>query len=227
MNQWFPRLCDIKKENSPGTTQKILQVRETIFVVILGIIAVASIVGCIFGKMTLSYMITLTAMPMAVLLAGLFLWKQRLYVRLRYYLGCLMMGAFWGIVATLVYDAFKPAAKAVFGYSFDPYRAMPVFGRLVTGLPSSHSMAVIVGWMYHFWIGAIGGMLFALFRPRGGALAGLLWAWILQAIRMVLYPGLLRASLQDPEFVAIAIVGFGLWGVVLGAGLKLWRWQYA
>jgi len=227
MNQWFFRFRITEKKNRPVVTQKILNVREAIFVLVMGIIAIGSILGYMFDKMTLSYMITLTAMPIAVLLVGFFLWKQRLYVRLRYYLGCLMMGAFWGIVATLVYDAYKPAAKVVFGYSFDPYRAMPVFGRLVTGLPSSHSLAVIAGWMYHFWIGAMGGMFFALFRPRGGAIAGLLWAWILQAIRMALYPGLLRASLQDPEFVAIAIVGFGLWGVVLGAGLKLWRWHYA
>ena len=65
-------------------------------------------------------------------------------------------------------------------------------------------------------------MMFALLRPRGGAVLGLVWALLLQGLMMVVYPSFLQARLEDPGFLWSGIVGHAFWGVVLGLGLRRW-----
>ena len=134
---------------------------------------------------------------------------------------------FWGLVATLVYDLYRLLIKLLLALPFDPYRVQPVFGHIITGLPASHSLALFLGWGYHLWMGILLGMMFALVRPRGGALAGLVFVMMIQVVRLAAYPSVLQASWEDQEFVANGIIGMGLWGVVLGTGLRTWRWRDA
>jgi hypothetical protein len=158
-------------------------------------------------------------LPTAALLAGLALLRRGRYRQLRRLADLLLRGGAWGLAATLLYDAVRPAIRLVFGYAYDPYRAMPIFGQLITGQTDT-PLALAAGWIYHFWNGISFGMIFALLRPRGGALAGLAWGVGLQVLMMITYPTLLRIRLEDPGFLVSGLVGHGVWGLALGAGLR-------
>ena len=115
-----------------------------------------------------------------------------------------------------------PALVALFQFSYDQFKAISVFGVLITGQPASTLQAQTAGWGYHFWNGASFGVMYALLRPQGGVATGLLWALGLQLLILWTYPSLLQVRLDNPGFLVTSMVGHGLWGVVLGAGLARW-----
>jgi hypothetical protein len=146
--------------------------------------------------------------------------RRRLYARLHHFAQVLMLGAVSGLLATVVYDAVRPLLKWMFHFAYSPYRAMPIFGMLITGRPESDPLAIALGWVYHFWNGISFGIMFALLWPKGGAIAGLVWGLGLQCLMMVAYPHLLAIRLADPGFLAMGLVGHSLWGVVLGESIR-------
>ncbi|MBI4318815.1 MAG: hypothetical protein HY675_10015 [Chloroflexi bacterium] len=180
----------------------------------------AAVLAHTFGPVPMSFTAPFVVMPTASVLVILALLRTRRYQRLHLFAGRLLMGGAWGLAATLAYDAIRPLLKLIFGFTFDPFRAMPIFGQLITGLPATDPASLAAGWAYHFWNGISFGMMFALVRPRGGPIAGFVWAMILQGLMMAAYPTFLQARLDDPGFLATGIVGHGLWGIVLGAGLR-------
>jgi FtsH-binding integral membrane protein len=204
-----------------------LQLQERLFAAALGVLAMAAAAGYAWGVMPLAYTVSVGAMPLGLLLAGVILWRRGLKHHLHRYGGLLRLGALWGLVATLAYDLYRPAVKLIFNLPFDPFRVQPIFGHILTGLSPSHPLALILGWGYHLWMGLLLGMIFALLRPRGGALAGLGFIMAIQVLRLAAYPSVLQASWEDPEFLANGVMGMGLWGLVLGAGLRRWGWRYA
>jgi len=172
-------------------------------------------------------MVSVGAMPLGLLLAGVILWRRGLHQNLHRACGTLLMGVFWGLVATFAYDLYRLLVKLILALPFDPYRVQPIFGHIITGLPTSHPLALFLGWGYHLWMGILLGMLFTLMRPRGGALGGLVFITIIQVLRLAAYPSVLQASWEDPEFLANGVIGMGLWGVVVGTGLRYRGWRDA
>jgi hypothetical protein len=59
-------------------------------------------------------------------------------------------------------------------------------------------------------------------RPRGGAIAGLIWGVGLQVFMILVYPSFLDARLDDVGFMVTGLLGHAIWGLVLGASLKRW-----
>jgi hypothetical protein len=161
-------------------------------------------------------------LPGAILLTGLVFASKRRYGELDRFADRAISGAVWGLVATLAYDAIRPLLMWIFRYHFNPYRAIPVFGELITGQPRTAAVAIAVGWIYHFWNGLSFGVMFALIRPRGGPVAGFIWAMGLQGFMMWSYPTLMRIRLDNPGFLMAGLVGHAVWGVVLGTSLRRW-----
>ncbi|WP_027185342.1 hypothetical protein [Desulfovibrio inopinatus] len=192
----------------------------------------AALIMGVAGPMPADYALTLGVMPGAVLLAAtilhfrdsrddvIIMTKRRFWVSL-------VSGLVWGLTASLVYDLYKPLVILILGLQFDPYRAMPHFGHAMTGLPPSSYGSLLAGWFYHYWIGMMLGMIFALMRPQGGIPWAILFVLVLQAVRLAVYPNVLRLSLEDPEFIANGIVGLALWGGILGFGIKRWGTSHA
>jgi hypothetical protein len=156
---------------------------------------------------------------MGLLMAGALLaWRGRAEL-LAPWAQRLLSGLIAGLVATLAYNLYRVGVRLVFDMPFDPFRVQPVFGQIITGLPSTHGIALAAGWGYHLWIGAMLGMVFAALRPAGGLIAGALFAAVIQIGRWAMYPGVFRAGLVDNEFFANGVVGILLWGMVLGFAL--------
>ena len=128
----------------------------------------------------------------------------------------LAMGAAYGFLATVVYDVIRPLLKQVFHFQYPPFRAITVFGSLITGLPMGHPFGLTVGWIYHFWNGISFAMMYVLVRPRGGLVSGWAWGLGLQLLMLWVYPSLLKVRLDDPGFLTMGIVGHSCWGLVLG-----------
>ena len=194
--------------------------REIAFGALLASTSGAAILAHTFGPVPLSFTAPFVVLPAASLLASLMLLRRKLYQRLHLFSSHLMRGAGWGLLATLVYDAIRPLLRMIFGFTFDPYRAIPIFGQFMTGLPPTDSLAIAIGWLYHFWNGISFAMMFALLRPQGGPIAGLIWAMVLQGLMMASYPSLLQIRVEDPGFLTMGLVGHGLWGILVGLGLK-------
>ncbi|MBI2982804.1 MAG: hypothetical protein HYY42_01210 [Chloroflexi bacterium] len=182
----------------------------------------AGLIAATFLAVPLSFSAPFVVLPTAAILAGIAVAGRRDYARLHAFARLIIVGAVAGLLATVVYDVSRPLLRALFGFTFDPFRAIHIFGELITGRPAGDALADAAGWTYHFWNGISFGMMFALIRPKGGALYGLLWAEFLQVLMMAVYPAFLKARLDDLGFLTLGIVGHGLYGVVLGVLVARW-----
>jgi len=181
---------------------------------------IAAALGLASGRTPSEYLISIGALPLGAGIAATILsgrgrgdlisaWAVRLFA-----------GAAAGLAATLTYDGYRVGVRDVLGIAFDPFRVQPVFGQILTGLPTTHPIALTAGWSYHIWTGLILGMIFAALRPRGslisGAAYGAGFAVIVQLGRWLMYPDVLMAGTSDKEFFANGVVGQLVWGAVLG-----------
>jgi hypothetical protein len=199
-----------------------LEPREVLLGVGMAGTSGAAVLAHTFGPVPMSFTVPFVVFPSASLLVGAMLARQRRFARLHRFSELLARGAIVGLAATLLYDAVRPLLVAALGLTFDPFRAIPIFGTLITGLPANDPLALAAGWIYHYWNGISFGMMFALLRPAGGIGWGVAWALTLQVLMMIAYPTLLRARLDDPAFMASGLIGHSLWGMVVGAGIREW-----
>lgn len=202
--------------------QQTLPIRELVVLAACAGLSGAALVTYILWDFSMSWTVGFVALPAsAALVILIFIGKGR-QDRARVFADRLIAGAIFGLIATLAYDAVRPLLVEAFQLDFNPYRAHPIFGSLITGRPKSDGLAQAVGWAYHFWNGVSFGMMFALVRPRGGPVAGLIWAETLQMFMMALYPQFLAIRLDTPGFLLTGLIGHGLYGLVLGATLARW-----
>lgn len=197
-------------------------VRVIVAGVVLAGLSGAAVLAETFTPVPMRVSVPLLVLPGALLLTGMVFASRRRFRELDRFADRAMSGALWGLLATLAYDAIRPPLMWIFRYHFNPYRAMPIFGELITDEPRTAGIAIAVGWIYHFWNGISFGVMLALMRPRGGPIVGLVWAMSLQGFMMWAYPTLMRVRLDNPGFLMAGIVGHAVWGLVLGAGLKRW-----
>lgn len=179
-----------------------------------------AILAYAFAGIPLAFTVTFVALPAALTLGAVVLVRWRMHARIRLLASCLIRGAGWGFAGTLAYDAIRPLIVWTFGFPFSPFAAIPAFGHLMTGRPPDDAIALAAGWIYHFWNGVSFGMMLAIVRPRGGALAGVVWGCGLQLLMNATYPQMLPLRLSTPGFVFTGFVGHGVWGIVLGHGLR-------
>jgi hypothetical protein len=212
--------ANIPTSSGQAEVKEGLTIREIIVGSIMAGTSGAAVLAHTFGPVPMSFTAPFVVLPSIGILLSLMFLHRRLYVGLHRFTERLILGGAWGLIATLCYDAIRPLLKWIFSFHADPYRAMPIFGTLITGLPADDPVSLTVGWLYHFWNGISFGMIFALLRPRGGLVLGFIWAMVLQGLMMWAYPSFLRARIEDPGWLAMSLVGHGIWGIVLGAGLK-------
>jgi len=195
--------------------------RVIFLTVLFATLVIAALVGLSLGRMPLAYTTSLAGFPSGALIAVAIFIGRGNHATLVAWSHRLFAGLVAGLAATAVYDGYRVAIRYVTSLEFDPFRVQPVFGQIITGLPSTHPIALVAGWGYHLWIGILLGMLLSVLRPTGGILAGAIFAGLLQLARWAMYPDVLRAGFSDPEFFANGVLGQLLWGMV--AGFVLYR----
>ena len=203
-----------------GVNDATISRLEIVLGVLLAGTSGAAIIAHVFGPVPMSFTVPFVVLPATAILVSAVLLRRRLYPRFHAFTRVIMVGAKWGFLATLAYDVIRPVLKMILRFSFNPYRAIPIFGQLMTGLPATDPTAIVAGWIYHFWNGISFGVMFAFVRPQGGMAAGVVWAMVLQALMMWVYPQFLQVRLADPGFLMSGLIGHSVWGVVLGAGLR-------
>jgi hypothetical protein len=208
---------------TPGHPQRTgPSTRVVVLGVILAGLSGAALLAETFGPVPMRVSVPLVVLPGTLLLTGMVFAGSHRFPELERFADRVMDGAKWGLVATVAYDVIRPLLMVIFRYHFNPYRAMPVFGSLITDQPKTAAAAITVGWIYHFWNGLSFGVMFALIRPRGGPVAGFIWAMALQGFMMWAYPTLLKLRLDNPGFLMAGLVGHSVWGLTLGASLRRW-----
>ena len=204
----------------PTLDREAVSPRDIVVLVVLAGTSGAAVVAHAFGWMSMRYSSLAVVAPSCVLLVSLVFASRGQGRRVRILADRVLYGALWGLLATFVYDLIRPVIVEVANFHVNPYKAMPIFGHLITGRPATDAWAKTVGWAYHFWNGIGFGIMFALVRPRGRWVAGLIWGLGLQLFMMAVYPEFLQARLDDPGFMITGIIGHAFWGVVLGWGLS-------
>jgi hypothetical protein len=203
-----PQLRNNRTESVP--------ISEILVLVGLGATSGLALAAHILWDLSMTWLAGFVVLPASAFLVILAFLGQGRTDRAKIFSNRIIAGAVFGLMATLVYDISRPLLVEVFQLDFNPYRAHPIFGSLITGRPESDDVAVAVGWAYHFWNGISFGMMLALILPRATWWQGLIWAEALQFFMMMLYPRFLEVRLDDPAFLATGLVGHGLYGIVLG-----------
>lgn len=206
----------------PSTGRPRLRRRDIAVLVILAGTSGAAVIAHAFGPVGMRYSAPFVVLPAAFILVALILYSRGRSGQVAVLSDRLVAGALWGFLATVAYDAIRPIVVWALGFSTDPFKAIPIFGALILDRPAQEGAAIALGWVYHFWNGITFGMMFALVRPRGGWLAGLVWGLSLELFMLAVYPTFIGIRLSDPAFFVTSFVGHATWGLVLGAGLSRW-----
>ena len=201
-----------------------LKPTEILLVLFLLGISGLGVLAQTYGDISMEYTAPFVVFPIGCLVGIALLLRRRLPERLHGYTDALIRGAVWGLLATFAYDAIRPVVVSIFGFDYKPFKAIQIFGELITGRSSGTFVSDSAGWAYHFWNGISFAMMFALLRPRGGIILGFLWGETLQMILSVVYVDLLvNFHPLATGTLVTGVIGHGLWGIVLGGGLKLRR----
>jgi hypothetical protein len=182
----------------------------------------AAIISHAFGPVGMRYAVPAIVLPSMIVLTGVAFLGKRRPDRFAIVTDRVVAGAVWGLLATFAYDAIRPVLVWIFDFTFDPYKAMPIFGSLILDRPTDDLASQLVGWGYHFWNGIGFGIMFALVRPRGPWWQGLIWGVALEGVMIAVYPEFLNAQVDDVGFLTTGFVGHAVWGIVLGWGLRRW-----
>ena len=199
-----------------------LTIREAILAIALASTSGAAILAHTFAALPMAFTVPFIVIPSVFLLLGAMLAGRGRIAQLHLLAALLTVGTAAGTVATVAYDLIRLVLRWALGFSFNPFGAIPIFGQLMTGLSPAHPIALAAGIGYHFWNGISFGMMFALVKPRGGALPGVVWGLGLAALMLVTYTYLLHINPEDPGFLTADFVGHGVWGVVLGVAVRAW-----
>ena len=127
----------------------------------------------------------------------------------------LRVGVIAGLLGTLAYDVSRWTIESSGLASTDSFLALPVFGSGLTGASTTATSALIAGWAFHL-VNGVGFALAYVFVAAGRhPLWGVLYALVLEAFMVTLYPGWLGITL-GAEFLSVSVLGHVAYGGVLG-----------
>jgi len=182
----------------------------------------AAILAHVFLRVPMVFTVPFVVMPTGAIIIVAILMRSRLYGKAHTFASQVTLGGLCGLTGTLFYDVVRPLLTVLIQFHYEPYKAIPIFGSLITHRPPTDGLAITMGWLYHAWNGITFGMMFALFRTRGGVISGIIWGIGLQILMFITYPHLLRIRWNDPAFMTVGLVGHGIWGAVLGYTVTKW-----
>ncbi len=130
-------------------------------------------------------------------------------------------GLFAGLIATACYDASRYVLVTAFESSVWPFAAFPAFGGLLIGPAEPYDARLLAGTVFHILNGVGFSLAYALFVRRPRILTGVIWALVLEALMLTLYPTWLDIKAIG-EFTQMSMLGHVVYGIVLGALSRRW-----
>ena len=125
------------------------------------------------------------------------------------------VGLIAGVAATAAYDLTRYLVIEVFDFTIWPFDTFTLFGRALVGAGYTGWWVTLVGTLYHVANGIGFAIAYTVWFGRKGPLAGIAWAFVLEAFMLTLYPGWLNPSAIG-EFVQMTVVGHVAYGATLG-----------
>lgn len=174
------------------------------------------------GAGLLAYFISRIALPLGVAVAFLatgttflVVWRKlpsqgRIIARSRAWAG-LRAAA----VATMAYDLTRFVAVHILGLHVNPFAALPLFGQALIGQTIPGSESIALGAVLHIANGIGFGIAYTMVAARAGVLGGVVWALLLEALMLALYPGWLDIRAYG-DFFSMSIMGHLAYGATLG-----------
>src|SRR5947208_2678189 len=98
------------------TSAQKLSPREAVFGLALASTSGSAILAHVFGPVPMTFTVPFVVMPTMALLISLILLRQRLYQRLHIFASLLMLGAWAGLGATVMYDIVRPLLQLIFRF---------------------------------------------------------------------------------------------------------------
>lgn len=126
-------------------------------------------------------------------------------------------GAAAGFPALLAYDGARYGLVSLATLSFEPFHALPLFGRAILGAATPELPATLVGTGYHVANGLSFAVAFTILVARPSVIKGIAWALVLECAMLLLYPGWLGLSVAG-ELLPVSVAGHLAFGSVLGFG---------
>jgi hypothetical protein len=133
----------------------------------------------------------------------------------RLLLRVIAIGAISGLTATIAYDLVRLLLVELGNLNIRPFETWRLFGIGLIGADQSQTAIMAAGTFFHFFNGIAFGISYTIAFGRRGPLAGIVWALILEAIMVSLYPSWLDLKALD-EFLSVSIFGHVVYGSVLG-----------
>jgi len=119
-----------------------------------------------------------------------------------------------GLVATACYDASRWLLVEVAGFSASPFAAFPLFGQALAGGAGDGGRTAL-GVAFHLLNGTAFGIAYTVWFGRRPFWTGVLFAFVLEAFMLSLYPGWLDIR-SIREFTQMSVLGHLVYGTVLG-----------
>ena len=131
------------------------------------------------------------------------------------FLNRLAVGCWVGLVATFAYDVIRVPIRLSGLITFNPFFTNQLFGQIITGYPATSTVAIVIGWLYHYWNGFGFGLMYTLVAGPASWYYGLVWALFLEVGWLLALPPILHFTLIL-DFVTVSLVGHAAYGIVLG-----------
>lgn len=152
--------------------------------------------------------------PLTVVLLGAVIAMKRIQGR-EVFLQRVWAGVFAGVMGLIAYDLIRWLIMVTGIVSFDPFRAIEVFGLLILKTDVDTLTTKTIGWLFHTWNGLAFAVMYTLAFGRGKIWLAVVWSLVLEAAMVATYPSLFRIKLDAP-FLIISIIGHIAYGLALG-----------
>jgi len=173
----------------------------------------ASLLVYIFSGFSLLLSLVLAIAMIAV--TWTIVWQKMDQTKQGYIKQRVKAGIVAGFLATAVYDLSRFALIKITGIHFWPFDIFDVFGKSLLGPSVEGWWVSAVGVGFHFLNGIAFGTSYAILFGTRGALAGVIWALMLETLMVVAYPRWLTIKFME-EFLQVSIFGHIMYGTTLG-----------
>ena len=180
-------------------------------------LSLAALVVHVLGLLPMPFFLQFFAIPAFLLLLALAAWAK--WVKATLFLNGLWVGAWGGLLATLVYDGIRLLINLTHLFGYSGFVPILLFGSWITGQPTTSTAAAVAGWTYHYWNGVSFGILYALLVGKRHWLFGVLYGVVMECCMLGLFPMFLKVD-NRLDFIAVSMIGHVFYGAVLGLAVQ-------